>query len=85
MPRTAEIWKPIRGYTGLYEISSWGRVRSLPRTVKTSRGSRTYPGRILRLMSHSSGGFTLSLSKNSKSITVRVASLLRKAFPASHA
>ena len=23
-----EIWKPIEGYEGLYEISSWGRSRS---------------------------------------------------------
>lgn len=24
-----EIWKPIKGYEGLYEISNWGRVKSL--------------------------------------------------------
>lgn len=27
-----EIWKPIRGYEGLYEVSNLGRVRSLART-----------------------------------------------------
>lgn len=28
-----EIWKPIKGYEGLYEISSLGRVKSLERYV----------------------------------------------------
>lgn len=27
----AEIWKPIAGYEGLYEVSNLGQVRSLPR------------------------------------------------------
>jgi hypothetical protein len=26
---TLEIWKPIEGFEGLYEISNWGRVKSL--------------------------------------------------------
>ena len=28
-----EIWKPIRGYEGLYEISSYGRVKSLRKNI----------------------------------------------------
>ena len=28
---TEEIWRPIVGYEGLYEVSSYGRVRSLDR------------------------------------------------------
>lgn len=26
-----EIWKPVRGYVGLYEVSNYGRVRSVDR------------------------------------------------------
>lgn len=33
-----EIWKPIRGYLGLYEISSLGRVKSLSRAKLTPSG-----------------------------------------------
>ena len=35
----AEIWKPIKDYEGLYEISNLGRVKSLPRngTIKTEK------------------------------------------------
>lgn len=36
-----EIWKPINGYEGLYEISSLGRVKSLERVVLNKR-TRTY-------------------------------------------
>lgn len=35
-----EIWKPIKGLEGYYEISSYGRVRSLDRYLKGSHGSR---------------------------------------------
>ena len=34
-----EIWKPVVGYEGLYEVSNLGRVKSLPRNG-TSRGGR---------------------------------------------
>lgn len=30
-----EIWRPVRGYEGLYEVSSFARVRSLERPVST--------------------------------------------------
>ena len=30
-----ELWLPIKGYEGLYEISNMGRVKSLPRITKT--------------------------------------------------
>ena len=29
-----EIWKPIDGYEGLYEVSNFGRVRSLDRVIR---------------------------------------------------
>ena len=28
---SGEIWKPVKGYEGLYEVSNFGRVRSLPK------------------------------------------------------
>ena len=35
---TIERWKPVKGYEGIYEVSSHGRVRSLDRTVNYSNG-----------------------------------------------
>ena len=44
-----EIWKDIPEYLGYYQVSNKGRVRSLTRTIKASRGNgtRTMQGRIL--------------------------------------
>lgn len=39
-----EIWKDIKGYEGLYQISNLGRVKSLPR-----KGTHTTKERILKL------------------------------------
>lgn len=44
-----EIWKPISGYEGLYEVSNLGRVRSLDRIVRYRNGNdRLTKGRLLR-------------------------------------
>lgn len=32
-----EIWRDIKGYEGLYQISNLGRVKSLDRIVERSR------------------------------------------------
>jgi hypothetical protein len=43
-----EQWKPIKGYEGLYEISSYGRVKSLYRIVVSNTGKqRTINEKIL--------------------------------------
>lgn len=34
----AERWRPVPGYTGYYEVSDLGRVRSVDRTVTDKRG-----------------------------------------------
>lgn len=42
-----EIWKSIKGYEGLYEVSNLGRVKSLPRYRKFGNQKRLIPERIL--------------------------------------
>ena len=43
-----EIWKPVIGYEGLYEVSNLGRVRSVDRLVNYSNGQiHLHKGRIL--------------------------------------
>ena len=45
---TEEIWRPVVGYEGLYEVSSYGRVRSLDRYVKSkSESYRLIKGKVL--------------------------------------
>ena len=40
-----EIWKPISGYEGFYEVSNLGRIRSLERIVECSDGRKRKIGR----------------------------------------
>ena len=43
-----EIWKPVVGYEGLYEVSNLGRLRSVERIVKRPEGEWHYKEKILR-------------------------------------
>lgn len=45
-----EIWKDIKGFEGLYQVSNTGKVKSLARTVKTFNNQiRRFNERILTL------------------------------------
>lgn len=47
--KKTEEWKDIRGYEGLYQVSSEGRVRSLPRITHRKTGTtQKRQGRIMR-------------------------------------
>lgn len=60
-----EIWKPIEGYEGLYEISSLGRVKSTTRLTKGRWNSlKTNHGRILKGIKHQLGYVRADLCKN---------------------
>lgn len=47
-----EVWKPVKGFEGLYEVSNTGKVKSLQRTVTAHNGwPRTFQEKILTLHS----------------------------------
>ena len=59
-----EVWKPIRGYEGLYEVSNFGRVRSLDRWIIYEDGRRYfYIGQILKPNKCSNGYLQYMLAK----------------------
>lgn len=43
-----EQWRDVPGWLGLYQVSTRGRVRSLPRLVRNHRGIYLYRGKIKR-------------------------------------
>ena len=46
---SAEIWKPVVGFEGYYEVSNRGRVRSLDRTVVMKDGKKRFTrGKMLK-------------------------------------
>ena len=62
-----EQWKDIIGYKGLYQISSFGRVKSVERYVKHSYGGTQFlRERILRPTSKYNHYLRISLCKDAK-------------------
>lgn len=82
-----EIWKPVTGYEGLYEVSNTGKVKSLKRTVKTYNDwDRTFNERLLTLHSskltkrHPKPMYHVELWKNNKRKVAMIHRLVAEAF-----
>lgn len=68
-----EIWKDIAGYEGLYQISSFGNVKSLLRTVDRGvSGLLVIKEKILKVGLDNAGYYHVSLCKNNKGVTLKI-------------
>lgn len=76
-----EIWKDIKGYEGLYQISNLGNVKSLEKIINDKK-NRKYikKERIMKPMINNSGYYELILKKEGKSKHYRVHRLVADAF-----
>ena len=72
-----EIWRPIEGYEGLYEVSSYGRVRSLDRYDNRNCFRK---GKVLSLLKGEYGYIQVSLYYNRKMYKKYVHRLVAEAF-----
>lgn len=76
-----EIWKPVPGYEGRYEVSNLGRVRSLSTTYRNAANRVcTYPGRLLNGSKNRDGYLVVSLCVYPSRATRRVHTLVCTAF-----
>lgn len=73
-----EIWKPIAGFEGCYEISNLGRVKSLARVSKDGKQLRNVPERIL--IQAKTNYPSVSLWKAGKLKVIKVHRLVATAF-----
>lgn len=75
-----EIWKDIKGYEGLYQISNLGRVKSISRSIKLKKYTKISDDTIMKLDLNKSGYLYVSLCKNGKYKKCRVHRLVAEEF-----
>lgn len=80
MNSIVEIWKPIMGYEGLYEVSNLGRVKSLERVVKCGKATRIDSEVIKTLTPNKNGYIKVNLFKEGKYKTCLVHRLVADTF-----
>jgi len=75
-----EIWIPVAGYEGVYEVSNYGRIRSVNHFTQTKCGSaKMSPGRILS-QNRASDYCTVTLCKDGIRNTRAVHRIVATAF-----
>ena len=76
-----EIWKNIKGYEGLYQVSDQGRVKSLERTIIKKDGRKfTVKERVLKPGVTKDGYLIVALHAGDKQKTLTVHRLVCTAF-----
>lgn len=89
MSNNVEIWKPVVGYEGLYEVSSMGRVRSLDRRIsyisRTQEGkeyttTHTHKSKLMKQHNNHFGYKVIALCMDGKYRTYMVHRLVAEAF-----
>jgi len=78
--QTSEIWKPVVGYEGLYEVSDWGRIRSMDHYVKHRWGGQRLVRGTLRYTVFLGLYPGVHLSKNNSTKMHAVHKLVASAF-----
>lgn len=75
-----EIWKDIENYSGSYQISSLGRVKSLERDIDCGTGKRRIKEKIKNGFLSDNGYLTVCLSKGPKKKTFLIHRLVATSF-----
>ena len=75
-----EIWKDIKGYEGLYQVSNFGNVKSLERRVNSCNGGRNKKEKYIISTDNGNGYKIVGLSKKHKRKNYYVHRLVAEAF-----
>ena len=77
-----EIWKDIIGYEGLYQISSYGRVKRLARRFYSEKENKwkSVKEMIMKIDDKHQNCPMISLTKNGKSKTIMIVMLMKTNF-----
>lgn len=78
---TEEVWKPIIGFEGLYEVSNYGNVKALDRYIENNGGMQHRSEKILKAnTSKRTGHKTVVLCRGGKTSPQLVHRLVASAF-----
>lgn len=77
---TIEIWRTVKNYEGIYEVSNQGRVKSLSRYVKQDKHIRLVSERILKASKRNDGYKIVSLCRDGNKYIGLVHRLVAEAF-----
>lgn len=75
--KQSEIWRPIQGYEGIYEVSDLGRIRRSPDSKPTSRSG---PGYVLKNVLNGHGYPNITLCRDGEQRSYGVHQLVCRAF-----
>lgn len=79
-----EEWRQVKGFEGLYEVSSFGRVRSLDRERHAIKYGKPVvsklKGGVMKLGESNRGYYHIILRKDGKAYTLRINRLVAEAF-----
>ena len=76
-----EVWKPIKGYENLYEVSNLGNIKSLSREIITSNNKKYFTKcKILKKDISNKGYYRVIFKINKKSKHYSVSRLVAEAF-----
>lgn len=78
---TIEIWKDVKGYEGLYQVSNLGRVRSLEKIISCHKiYFRKQPKKIMKTSLSYYGYLVVGFSKNKNKKQFKVHRLVADSF-----
>ena len=78
-----EIWSDVRGYEGMYQVSSLGRIKSFDRPIKykgRNDKSRVIKGSFKKLTNTDKGYLKTTLFKNGKGKTREIQRIVAETF-----
>ena len=75
-----EVWKSVKDYEGIYEVSNYGNVKSLDHYCVNRLGTGKQTGRVLKQQKSNKGYLRVTLSYNKKRFTTGVHRLVALEF-----
>lgn len=75
-----EKWEDIKNFEGLYQISNLGRIKSLRRTVDTTKYKKIVEEKEMKQFIGTNGYMITTLSKNGKKYPIMVHRLVAETF-----